>query len=166
MSKIQSCLIMLRARHKIIKLCWIPIHVNIEGNEKADKLANEATMFEGESAFLLYPYKPFYPIIRTAVYNKWQEQWRIINNSKLRNKKDCVRAWSFLKHKVRKAEAVLTTLRIGYLRVTHGQLMKGRPASYCTHSKAPLTVVHFMTECPDYAQDRLTCFDNSNLQLQ
>ena len=54
--QLQSWLRMLRARHKIIKLCQIPSHVNIEGNEKADKLAKDATTFEGESAFLLCPH--------------------------------------------------------------------------------------------------------------
>ena len=61
---------------------------------------------------------------------------------------------------------ILTRLRIGQPRVPHGHFIEGRPASYCANCIMPLTVAHFMTECPGYAQDRLICLGNLNLQLQ
>ena len=54
---------MLQSKHKRVQFCWVPSHVGVIGNEQVDKLAKEAAMAVGESAYvislqiLLYHYK-------------------------------------------------------------------------------------------------------------
>ena len=77
-SKIQSWLIMMQARYKTVKLCWVPSHINIAGNERADRLAKEVATAEGNIALVHYPYKDFYPIIKQAICKHWQEKWEAV----------------------------------------------------------------------------------------
>ena len=58
-SKIQSWLIMMQARHKTVKFCCVSSHINIAGNERADRLAKEVAIAEGDIALVHYPYKDF-----------------------------------------------------------------------------------------------------------
>ena len=56
-TKIQSWIILLQTRHRTITFCWIPSHVNIPGNEKADKLAKQAPTMGSDYAYARYSYK-------------------------------------------------------------------------------------------------------------
>ena len=67
MSKIHSYIIMLHSRHKAIRICWIPSHVNIEGNERADQLAKQAAQFQDEVTYIHHPHIDYYPVIRNAI---------------------------------------------------------------------------------------------------
>ena len=157
---------MLQTRHKIITFCWIPSHVNITGNEKADKLAKQAATMDGDYAYAQYPCKDYYPIKRKTLLNVWQQEWFNINNNKLRTVKENVRQWPSSCQKERKVEVVLTRLRIGHTRLTHGHLMERRHAPYCNNCIVPLTVKHIITECPDYSEERLLYFGNGAVTME
>ena len=165
-TKIQSWIILLQTRHKTITFCWIPSHVNIPGNENADKLAKQAATMDGGYAYTQYPCRDYYPIIRKMLLNVWQQEWFNINNNKLRTIKETVKKWPSSFHKERKVEVVLTRLRIGHTRLTHGHLMERRHAPYCDNCIVPLTVKHIITECPDYNEERLLYFGNGAVTME
>ena len=165
-SKIQSWLIMLQTRHKRVQFCWVPSHIDIDGNEQADRHAKEAAKSQGESAYVSYPYRDFYPVIKKAIFNKWQQLWQTVDNNKLRAIKDNVSVWPSSKQKIRKTEVILTRLRIGHTKLTHGHLMEGRVAPYCNSCIVPLTVEHILVECPDYRNDRLRYFGSVIVNLK
>ena len=64
----------MQACHKTVNFCWVPSHINIAGNEKADRLAKEVAIVEGDIALVHYPYRDFYPIIKQAICKHWQEK--------------------------------------------------------------------------------------------
>ena len=129
-SKIQAWIIKFHSRHKSMQLCWVPSHINIAGNERADQLAKQGALSQDDLAYELYPYKDYYPIIKKSVVSKWQQKWITVNYNKLRTIKYTVKSWSSSTHKVRNMEVLLTRLRIGHTRLTHGHLMEQRPALY------------------------------------
>ena len=63
----------LLTNNKLIIYCWIPSHVNILGNEKADKAAKAA--LEKEVTPLLLPYTDMYVNIRQYIKQQWQNEW-------------------------------------------------------------------------------------------
>ena len=54
----------------------------------------------------------------------------------------------------RKWETALCRLRIGHTRLTHGFLMSGDRQPYCDDCLVPLTVKHFVIECPNFVSLR------------
>jgi len=158
-SRIQDWLIMIARRHKTVKLCWIPSHVGLAGNEEADKLAKAGTENEHIEDILL-PHKDCYPDIRKAIMNKWQTQWSETNDNKLRNIRDTIDGWPLLSRGNRAHEVTITRLRIGHTKLTHGYLMERGNRTYCQDCIVPLTIEHILSECPTYSDHRLTCFGN------
>ena len=69
-----------------------------------------------------------------------------LKNSKLHRIKPTIEAWPNLPN--RKESVILTRLRIGHTRISHGYLMtRGRPPECCG---SELTVEHIMTKCKKY----------------
>lgn len=48
-----------------IKLYWVPSHIGIEGNVRADHLASRCGMLDKSSMSL--PYQDFYPVVRSLM---------------------------------------------------------------------------------------------------
>jgi len=59
---------------------WLPSHVGITGNEKADKAAESA--LKEPILRIPIPYTDLKPIINKYIHNKWQQTW----NSQTQNK--------------------------------------------------------------------------------
>ena len=57
-------------------------------------------------------------------------------------------------HMPRKLEVILCRLRIGHSRLTHGYLMSGDYQPFCQDCLVPLTVRHFLIECPSFEDAR------------
>ena len=157
-NRIQRWIIDLASRYKTVTLCWVPSHVNVTGNEHADREAKSAALSQNPLALINLPFRDYYPLIREALLNRWQAEWLAvdIHANKLRAIKDAVLYWTSSRQSLRRHEVILTRLRIGHTLLTHGHLMEGRPPPYCTDCIVPLTVSHILLECPSYMDER-TC---------
>ena len=61
--------------------CWIPSHVGIIGNEKADAAAKSALSLPVIRMKL--PATDMYPRITKLIYDEWQEVWNCCTGNKL-----------------------------------------------------------------------------------
>ena len=62
----------------------------------------------------------------------------------------------------RKMEVILTRLRIGHTRLTHGYLMKSPKdeTPKCEHCKVNLSVKHIFEDCAKFSNKRTAIFGN------
>ena len=77
LNQIYNNLTELKAQDKKIKLCKVPAHMEIKGNEEADKTAKEAIYMPGVTTIVL-PYTDYYLTIRKAKNSEWQSEWKIV----------------------------------------------------------------------------------------
>ena len=162
--KIIKGIIRLHRNSKRVCICWVPGHVDVAGNDEADELAKRAASTEDQPFNEGVPSRDYYPSIKGVLLNHWQQQWEAVDGNKLRSIKDTVRQWDSSLNRNRRIEVALCRLRIGHTHLTHSHLMDRRPIPYCEDCIVPLTIVHLLAECPNYAVTRRTLFPRSEYQ--
>ena len=145
--KIQQWISLYNCRKISVEFCWVPSHVNVHGNEEADRLAKEAAvdLVVGNHSI---PHQDLYPGIRGVINDIWQERWNSVGTNKMREITNVLVKWKY-RNMPRCWEKALCRLRIGHTRLTHGYLMSdGAVEPYCDDCLVPLTVRHLLIECP------------------
>lgn len=159
----------LQTSGKTIVLSWIPSHVGISGNERADIAAKRAAGRPPEFAHL--PYRDLDSSIRRRTMNLWASQWN--NETRyLKNIKPIPGPWAIPSHLSRRERVVVNRLRLGHTRLTHSFLFEDefgqRPiCQWCNN--ALLTVQHLLISCPDIADARRVLIppeSNQNLTMK
>ena len=149
--EVQDWLALMSARKKIT-LCWVPPHVGISGNERADQKAKAAAAQPCDARFPL-PHTDLKPSIRSCLRDKLREQWRHTSRNKLREIRDDLGSWETSIHRNRQVEVVLTRLRIVHTRLTHGPMM-AKSEARCEECQEPLTVAHIVERCATFSDQR------------
>ena len=134
-----------------IKIQWIPAHRGIEGNESADRLANEAHTY-----FTLTPSKVSREDsdreMRKQMFSLWERDW--IAQVETSNKGQHLRAirsnigfWPWSNSKSRLMETTLARLRIGHVGLMkHLHRIKRADSDKCSCG-AVETLEHFLLHC-------------------
>ena len=130
-----------------IRLCWVPAHCGVEGNEKADREAKAASVSHLRDRDIPLPFGDYVPILKSATRSAWQTTWEGLGGNKMRAIAPSLRPWSY-PPMPRRSETALCRLRVGHTLLTHGHLMEGRAPPSCEDCLVPLTVRHLLTECP------------------
>ena len=156
--EVQDWLVLVHSRKRAkINFCWVPAHVNVEGNEKADKGAKEA-IGELHPCNLNIPFGDFREMIHKYVMNKWQIRWsNLRTNQKLKGIKPLIKKWESSNHSNRRTSIIMTRLRIGHTHLTDSYRMsrgEERRPPYCQTCRCDLTVKHILIECALFNQVR------------
>ena len=152
---IRKC-VFLNIANKDIILCWVPSHVGIRGNEKADSAAKSALVLP--HAQVGVPYTDFKLLISQYIFSTWQDDWNGAVANRLHSVKPVLGYWQSSYRRCRRDEVVLCRARIGHTNMTHSYILKKDPPPQCEHCQCILTVRHILVECNHLAQTRNDIF--------
>ena len=138
----------LYSRGKRIVFCWVPGHVDISGNEKADKAAKAALNLEVSA--LDIPYTDFKSQVGLFIWRDWQSFWDNQVDNKLHSIKPVLGGVWTLGQMSRRDQRVYTRVRLGHSYTTHGFLLRGEDPPMCLSCLEHLTMGHILVYCPYY----------------
>ena len=150
-----------------IQLCWTPSHVDIAGNEKADKEAKKIIDHDVISPRRI-PRSDYKPLIKYAIKDKWREEWRALTRNKYRRLTENPQPLPGSCSRNRQWERTLARLRLGHSHLTHSFLMnsgESREPPHCDHCDLPVTIEHVLTECELFLGERRSCFSDDSPNL-
>ena len=150
--KIQTLISQLLLRGYQLVFIWIPGHAGVPGNEAADAAAKLACRLPRPCTASV-PYTDAQRFLRHHLLSGWKQSWTALSGTQLRTIKDSVEPWLTSCRASRREETILTRLRIGHTRATHGYLLRGDPAPVCATCGVQLTVVHVLLDCQRYARE-------------
>lgn len=142
----------LRRQNTTVTITWVPSHVGIIGNEKADCLAKEAAS-TATATVNLQLCNDLKASLKKIIRYNWQIHWSQIMCS-LREIQPILNQFT-CPDLSRKNMAVIRRLRIGHTRLTHGYLMTSSPQPNCQYCHVKLCIKHILVECPYFAPRRL-----------
>jgi len=147
---------------KVIVFCWIPSHVNIPGNKRADTAAGVALCLPVTS--LKLPASEFKPCVSRFCLEEWQDIWNSAANNKLHAIYPTV--GKCIHHNLDSCRdaVIINRLKIGHSRLTHSYLLSGDDQPTCTKCDAVLTMKHILLDCPELRDVRLKYFTASSLK--
>ena len=146
----QLCNLLSQEKHVV--LAWVPSHIGIPGNERADKVAKEALKEPVSEARI--PYTDLRSQIHKHIKKSWQDQWDECPRNKLHAIQPILGEWRHSCREQRREEVVLTRARIGHTHLTHSFYLKGEPPPECIACSCDYTVKHILVECDDFSEIR------------
>ena len=161
--KIKQLINKLYLRGVSIEVCWIPAHVGIPGNEKADEKAKtgiNSPIFDNK-----LPVKDYIGSLKSYTKTKWQNIWDGENNNKLKTIKKDVNLWNSSIQNEKYIEVILTRLRIGHTRLSHDYLMSTphKEIPFCNECNTIITVKHILCDCINFNYQRNLYLKNKPL---
>ena len=145
-----------------IEFCWIPSHIGIKGNEKADSIAKR--VIDHKLYEIKLPFSDFKPRIFNYVNSLFQTKWNDCCRNKLHEINDTFRPSLKMYSENRKEDIILTRLRIGHSRLTHKHFLLNEEFPECIPCGCPLTIKHVLIECVDTADIRRQYFNCIDLE--
>ena len=147
--KIKKQLIALQKEKKEVRILWIPAHMGIQGNERADNLAKTGLLFSSRNHLPL-PVIDFINHIYVSFMQLRQRDWDTIKHPHLYPIKPSISHFSSSNQPTRQKETVLARLRLGHTYLTHSHIYDRVPPPIChycpTHPR--YTIQHFILHCP------------------
>ena len=152
----------------IVEFCWLPSHVGISGNEKADDLAKAGLNLD-EPRRLKVPFTDFKTNISDFIKQQWQNRWDYkhrVRTLKLHYITPLIKPF-YMDVLSRRDEVIIHRLRIGHTRLTHRYLMedpfKIQPyCHYCDYDR--ISVHHILIECPYFTRIRSRYYEAGSLK--
>ena len=127
---------------------WVPSHIDIFGNERADHAARLAADSQAE----------YYPRVRFSDYKlfttknmlkMWQNNWQR-STIHLKQIQPTVELRKITTNLTRREQVTITRLRIGHTNLTHLYLLTRSPSPICEVCDTELTVKHILLYCSKY----------------
>uniref|UniRef100_A0A2S2P5Q9 RNase H type-1 domain-containing protein n=1 Tax=Schizaphis graminum TaxID=13262 RepID=A0A2S2P5Q9_SCHGA len=145
---------LLNSTTKHITLTWIPSHTGIEGNEKADMMAKQATSDQTIEMLNFLSKDDLKREAKNITINLWRKEWHLLRDNKLREIKSTTDRWINPTNLTREQEVILTRLRIGHSWHTHKHLMDKTDPEPCITCGSEISIKHLLLECRQFNDER------------
>ena len=152
----------LQTTNKSVSFWWIPSHVGIRGNERADSAA-KAALGLPESAIQI-PHTDLRQKVNSHFLNKWQTNWNNTLFNKLQSIKPHLGETKLANIVNRREEVVLHRARVGHTHLTHSYLLRGEDAPECIPCQCLLTVEHVLIHCVDLSLTRIKYYSVTSIK--
>ncbi|CAI6367276.1 unnamed protein product [Macrosiphum euphorbiae] len=145
---------LLNSTNKLITLTWIPSHTGIEGNERADMMAKQATSDQTIEVLYSLSKDDLKREAKHFITNLWRKEWHLLRDNKLREIKPTTDRWINPTNLTRQQEVILTRLRIGHTWHTHKHLMDKTDLEPCITCGSEISIKHLLLECRQFNEER------------
>jgi kelch-like protein 2/3 len=135
-----------------VVLVWIPSHVGITGNEKADQLAKNATEKLSIDIHIALEMKDAYRGVKKYIGNLWQKQYDESNTgAQYRMLEPKIGTKIKYSNKQRDKEVTITRLRLGKCGLNYYlQKIGCHDNGLCDTCEEPETIEHLLLHCTQY----------------
>lgn len=151
--KVQQLYNQARSNGTEVVFMWVPSHVGIPGNEKADEEAKRA-LERDEPDCGVVNINEIKTTIKRRIIWRWQAEWENMRNNTLREVKNTVLPYKTSGGQTRRDSVVLTRLRIGHTILTHAHLLERKDKPNCTFCNEPISIKHIITQCNGLQNER------------
>ena len=165
--EIQELIYELDQRRVVVIFCWIPSHVGIMGNERADKLAKAALELEKEGQPRVF-FSDFKSFLKEKVFSSWKDRWKDMVDDRwtqLRGVQDIIKPRKWGDKLTRGQEVKITRLRIGHTKFARDFYYKDGIQPECIECGEFLTVQHVLLECGNFYRERNEYFKDRVISL-
>ena len=142
----------LKKVRKEVIFCWLPSHIGITGNEKADQAAKRALAQEPDVSTI--PHTDLIPLSREHIRSQWQNDWNKKKDNHLYSAQPTLEQRSDKRKRAglsQPEQVKMARLKIGHTRLTHEHRLKGVAEPMCQECNTILTVEHILLNCKDFA---------------
>ena len=160
----------LKLKKLLVEFCWVPSHVGITGNERADSQAKAGLNTTIEPKNYRLPFSDYKPKVNEYIKGIWQQRWdhkhireRVI---KLHYLNPFIKPYHIY-NLSRKDEVIIHRLRIGHTRLTHRYLMEDpfKQQPYCEYCDSDLiSVKHILIDCLYFRRIRSRYYSAQSLK--
>ena len=148
-----------------INICWVPSHIGVPLNERADAAARNAAQ-QLEISPIPIPRSDHKCEVKRAIVNFLKNKWNNETNNKYHEIQPTLSTSSMSTSSNRSWQCKVNRLRLGHTKLTHGFLMERSERPLCGDCDTPLTVRHIIVECPVYEDERRRCFGQRPTSLR
>ena len=145
----------LKKVRKEVIFCWLPSHIGITGNEKADQAAKRALAQEPDVSAI--PHTDLLPLSREHIRSQWQNDWNKKKDNHLYSVQPTLEQRSDKRKRAgltRPEQVKMARLKIGHTRLIHEHRLKGVAEPMCQECNAILTVEHILLNCKKFENSR------------
>ena len=135
----------------LVTIEWMPGHIGLEGNDRADELAKVGCSKEN---IIKIPntLEKLSRKMRVAYYDRWQRKWDKVQFGLHRIKPKIGEI--LLDNLCREESVKITRLRLGVCKFTHSHYFLSKEPRYCRVCDTLMTIRHVIVECKEYAEQQ------------